>query len=490
VPSLREVFAAIVAHAASTDVAEDRQYVAFPNFYYPLDADDLDLTKAPTAFAFALNMNMVPDEAPQFRLSDNFAWKPYQNLLSDRVLATAGESGSFARQFVDAQAQLGDGLIDPSSELPYFNTAVMPIDLADARAWTPVSLDAAAIRAEAQTLSPDHATWLGRFNLLGRLGEDFVDGVTLERLAVVVLRPWFNDAVFGWQFWDLPGTIVSDGAANPRGLLPGVISKLVLVRNLRVILAASTPPDGGPTVMFRRVGGAGDTAAPANRITELARFARETHKVDGSRAAFKTFRTSKASLSDRVKALNVAATGPSPADTAPAAGDTPAAQEGAQKFHVPFSFDVTKTRAHTAPLLTAAESTRQTRETELAALRREIERLTQLVANPPIVRDHRHGGGAAPGGGAGPIVRDHRHGGGAGGPVFNPFTIQLEKERAKLPAAEQALSQASLESMRYANSMSVIDQLGAIPAEPQAYVLACVCDRTPKSPNPDRALFV
>jgi hypothetical protein len=58
------------------------------------------------------------------------------------------------------------------------------------------------------------------------------------------------------------------------------------------------------------------------------------------------------------------------------------------------------------------------------------------------------------------------------------------------PSAEQALSQASLESMRYANSMSVIDQLGAIPAEPQAYVLACVCDRTPKSPNPDRALFV
>jgi len=73
--------------------------------------------------------------------------------------------------------------------------------------------------------------------------------------------------------------------------------------------------------------------------------------------------------------------------------------------------------------------------------------------------------------------------------VFRDFTIDLEKQRAKLPATEQALRDASLEAMRYANAMSVIDQLGAIPAELQPYVLACICDRTPKSPNPDRALF-
>jgi len=321
-PSLQEAFAALVAHAASADVAPDRQYVAFPNFYYPLDADDLDLTKAPTAFAFALNTNMMPDEAPQFRLSGNFAWTSYQKLLRDRVLATGGDTGSFARQFVETQAQLGDGLLDPSSELPYFTTAVIPVDLADPRAWTPVSLDAAAIRAQSQTLSPDHATWLKRFNLLGRLGEDFVDGVTLERLVVVILRAWYNEAVFGWQFWDLPGTIVSDGAANPRGVLPGVIKKLVLVRKLRVILAASAPPDAGPTVMFRRVGEAGNPAGPANRMTELAQFARETHTVDRSRAAFKAFRTSTASVNDRVKALDAAAAHPTQAEAAPVATDT------------------------------------------------------------------------------------------------------------------------------------------------------------------------
>src|SRR5262249_15057452 len=152
------------------------------------------------------------------------SWISYQKLLRDRVLATGGDTGSFVRQFVDAQAQLGDGLLDPSSELPYFTTTVIPVDLADPRAWTPVSLDAAAIRAQAQALSPDHAAWLKRFNLLDRLGEDFVDGITLERLAVVILRPWYNGAVFEWRFWDLPGTIVSDGAANPRGQLPGVIS--------------------------------------------------------------------------------------------------------------------------------------------------------------------------------------------------------------------------------------------------------------------------
>ena len=88
------------------------------------------------------------------------------------------------------------------------------------------------------------------------------------------------------------------------------------------------------------------------------------------------------------------------------------------------------------------------------------------------------------------ILSDHRGGsGGAVQPVFRDFTIDLEKQRAKLPAAEQALSDASQKEMRYANAIGVVDQLGAIPTDPQAYVLACVCDRTPKSPNPDRALF-
>ena len=34
-------------------------------------------------------------------------------------------------------------------------------------------------------------------NLLGRLGEDFVDSVSLDRLTLVILRPWFNESVFG-----------------------------------------------------------------------------------------------------------------------------------------------------------------------------------------------------------------------------------------------------------------------------------------------------
>jgi hypothetical protein len=115
------------------------------------------------------------------------------------------------------------------------------------------------------------------------------------------------------------------------------------------------------------------------------------------------------------------------AKAAPVATDTLVAQEGAQKFHVPFSFDVTKTRAHVQALLTTAESARQAREAELTALRGEVGRLTQLVAHPPIVRDRRTSGGDTQ-------------------PVFRNFTIELKNERTKLQAAEQALSDASFRS--------------------------------------------
>ena len=62
--------------------------------------------------------------------------------------------------------------------------------------------------------------------------------------------------------------------------------------------------------------------------------------------------------------------------------------------------------------------------------------------------------------------------------------------RLSLPSADDALAQSELRLQRWQNAAKVLEQLAAIPEDPNPYALALVCDRIPKSPNPDPALFV
>ena len=469
-PSLRDAFAALLVQTASAEVNPEAQFFAFPNFYYPVDAQDLNLGDPDAAYAFALQANIVPESSPQFILSARFVWEVYEELLAGRVLPlVSGEPRGHALRFTEAVARLGDPLMSPD-EQPFYATPVMPVNPEDPGAWTPVSVDAGMIRQLAPQLSPAHREWLSRFNFLGKLGDEVVEAVSLERLSVVILRPWFDPSVFTWRFWDLPGPPVSDGAENPRGRLPGVIAKLVLVRNLRVKLAATLPPDVGPAVVFRHVGGAGGPggdapSAPAG-IAGLVEVAGAGGQAERARVAFKAFGGSKAPPADRVKALEAElADGTGAAGAGAGGGD-----EGAQKFHVPFTFDVTATRNHVAGLLAAASTAKASHEADVAKARQEIHRLTEMRANPPVVRDHRRG----------PRV------------PFDP-TQRIEQELAaaqgRMQQADQERSRAAGEETRLAHSISVLDQLAGVQPDPRPYVLACVCDRIPKSPDPDPALF-
>jgi hypothetical protein len=464
-PSLRDAFAALVVHSASVDVNPQKQVVAFPNFYFPMDAQDLDLANPDTAYAFALKVNMIPGDAPQFTLTDDFVWKAYKDVLTERVLPISQTGAqSYALQFADARAQFGDGLMMPT-EMIYYPVATLPVDLGDARAWTPVILDAASIKDLAPKLSPDHEAWLSRFSLLARLGDDFVESVSLDRLTLVITRPWFNDSVFNWRFWDLPGKGISDGGENPRGLLPGVITKLVLVRNLHVTLAASLPPDVGSRIIFRRAPGPDPSPGDTAPMAQLARFAHVQQRVDQARLAFKSFGRGAAPVAEQLSTLKKEVTREGDA------GEETSARDGAQKFHVPFSFDTSRARDHVKPLLVAASQSRSARDAELNALRQEMDRLRQLIAHPPVVRDHRRTPSAPP---YDPVQR---------------FKFELAQKLPQAQVKEQELAQAHQEEMRLQNVLSVLDQLANIQVDSHPYVLACVCDRTPKAPNPDPTLF-
>jgi hypothetical protein len=480
-PSLRDGIAALIVHAASTDVDAARQFVVFPNFYFPMDKDELAFNDIDVAFTFALNMNMTPASAPQFNLTTKFVWDVYKDLLNNKVLPTPTAGGQgFARQFVEAIGQLGLAEMMPN-EIEFHSTSILPVNLDDASVWTPVVLGRDAISQLAPQLSGDHQAWLARFNLLPQLGDEFLEAISMERLTLVVLRPWYNPSVCTWRFWDLPGRTISDGNETPRGELPGVISKIVLVRNLRLKLAASLLPDVGPSVMFRRIeaSGAGSADMSLEPVAQLHRLSGAGSTATRRTMLSKKFRQVTGPIADRIDALET--------DLAQEIGasDTPdhaalAASVGFQRFHVTFSFDTQQAREHTSVALAAAVATRAAKESEFGAAGNKLHDLMQTKlqwqTNPPQV-----------------LVRDHR-----GGRIVEHSAMDtrriagLERDLAQqqtlVGAKEQELARAQAEETRLRNSLSIIEQLSAIPVDAQAYVLALVCDRTPLCPDPDPAL--
>jgi hypothetical protein len=474
-PSLRDGIAALVAHA-SVDVDAARQFIVFPNFYFPLDKDDLAFNDIDAAFAFALNINMIPAGTPQFNLTTKFVWDVYKDVLNNKVLPAPAAGGQgFARQFVEAVAQLGIPQMTPN-EFEFYSTSILPVSLDDAAAWTPVVLGRDAISQLATTLPEDHKAWLTRFNLLPQLGDGFLESISMEKLTLNVLRPWYNPSVCTWRFWDLPGRTISDGNGTPRGELPGVIGKIVLARKVCLKLAATLLPDAGP-IMFQPTDSTGGESAEVS--AQLLRLGGGDAVATPGALVFKSFQQGTGTIADRIVALEKdLAREIGASDTAGHAALT--VSGGFQRFHVPFSFDTQQARDHTAAALATAAANRAAKESEFGAASSRLHELTQTKlqwqANPPLVH-----------------VRDHRDGKLIEYTRVNTGLVQklehdLAQQQTVVGSKQQELVRAQAEETRARNSLTVIEQLAAIPASAQSYVLALEVDRTPKSPNPDPAL--
>jgi hypothetical protein len=143
---------------------------------------------------------------------------------------------------------------------------------------------------------------------------------------------------------------------------------------------------------------------------------------------------------------------------------------GAQRFHVPLRFDTS------AAMQVAAEE-RAKAEAALAATSTDVQRMKDNITKfeAEIARPDSLGGSAF----------DIR--------FANRLKLKLQNDLAfakgLLPAAEEQLSQAQQNFQRTQNSVKVLEQLAAIPKDSGPYVVAIVCDRMPKSPNPDTAFF-
>jgi hypothetical protein len=443
VPSLPEGIAALTAMVIEREVKAPAQYVVFPDFFFPVTADSLAGDGRPAAFDFIHRLNMIPNGAPEFDLSADFVWTAYQHVLNDCVLPTnADPQAGYARRVAGVKAAMGDGILTPQEYL-YFETSVLP-NVLDGPGWTPVALGPERITAMAGKLSPALEQWLLRYHLLLELGEDILDSIRFDQLTLLVLRPWYDPAVFTWRFWNLPGETVSDGGDPPKGRLPGVVTKLVLVRNVSVKLAAAPP--AAQHVVYRLVGGGPEDASPTERLRLFsgADLRRDTPVVLETPLQ-PTGPDIKPQIEEQKNALahEIGAPGPFTG--------------GAQKFHVPFTID---TEAPRGP----ANAALQKATADAAAIKPKLDfaRAQFSAYQSGNVRDHRTG-------------------------PHPPFDVAAAQ--ARINAMQTQYDAAENDVTYWTNIIGVLDVLKAVPPDPNVYVLAMVCDRVPKSPDPDPALF-
>ena len=146
---------------------------------------------------------------------------------------------------------------------------------------------------------------------------------------------------------------------------------------------------------------------------------------------------------------------------------------GAQKFHVPLRFETADAMTVATNELAVAQADRDSKNSTVSETRTRVARMEEEHAK---------------------LANSIGSSGTFGISLPNPARIRLELEiaasTANLPTAEQELAQAEQRLQRWQDAVGVLKQLAATPEDPNPYVAALVCDRIPKSPNPDPALFM
>jgi hypothetical protein len=164
--SLNEALAALVAQMTAGELEAAGQYATYPGFFFPVTSEALANDGRPAAFDFIHRVNMVPANPPHFMMRGLFVWKIYQQILKDRVLAAdeGGQKG-YAKRFIDAEAEMGDGMLS-SAENPYFSTNVTPSDITSPAIWSVVAMDAPKIKTFAAAFGLFLVICIVCFNLI------------------------------------------------------------------------------------------------------------------------------------------------------------------------------------------------------------------------------------------------------------------------------------------------------------------------------------
>lgn len=116
--------------------------------------------------------------------------------------------------------------------LRYYETAYLPVQLftSEAGGWSRITLDRSEIRSLSEASRSDDP------DLQAFAAEDDdleIRRITAEVAVAEIVRPWFRFDLLTGPFWDLPAGLsaLSDGSSSPTGALTAFPTALVFVRN-------------------------------------------------------------------------------------------------------------------------------------------------------------------------------------------------------------------------------------------------------------------
>ena len=480
---LGEAFAAVLSEIEErVGASGDTRFLAFPSTSLPIEPAQLvfdpkrlisvGISESQAAqqaisnlAAFARMVDRVSNRKPKLDAAAGQVSEIYEAAINQAKFPTESEQAALdaARRFADRRTALTTARRS-SIGLPsfqFFETGFEPrIDVEDAKSWTPIAFDAAAIAKKRSTLSPAMADWLSQSGMLAEVAGVALTSARVEICVLKVTRDWFKESMFDEHDWNLSGEPLSDGADPPSGRLPAYVDGLVLARDFRIQLDVAAPQTGEET----------DAAKALARVL-IAR--REMTGTPGP--------TNTGIMPPGV----IARVGPgdpavvTPVESATSQLPLPVLVDGravADRMRVDAE--------QAARVLTATETELGARVAELSALANNVAGLRKrLERYPPGVMTVQ--------------VRDHR-----GGSVVES-TLDLGPMRAELAAAEARIPTAEAErgelERRASQQRDVVNDLQETVASYEALarpeerssvsVLTFLCRSLHKSPDPEPALF-
>ncbi|MEZ4301377.1 MAG: hypothetical protein R3B70_40965 [Polyangiaceae bacterium] len=391
---------------------------------------------------------------------------------------------------------------NPENGLAYSFTSTLPPPGSVLRdgAWVKLTFQAETIARFKDKLSPPLAEWLSRRDLLvDPFGEEWeIARAECEVLPLVVVRPWFPEALLVSRIWTWSGAPLSDGADPPSGQLPARIVTMILCRRFSIELEKkrSASPGVGPTpakpVFSKKATLFKKQALFAKPSFALVPGARRLHAVQERLAA-------KASVS----------ASPS-TPTAPAAASAPELAP----FSVPARVvarslvedlsaalvEMEKAQEKRRKLHALARAMLESTEAGCARHQAEVTRLERALSeaeNPPAPGELKPPRPRLPPG-------LFPHGDLRDAAKIAALTEELERARKQLARAteraeklrvEEAKLRSEIEEAEAAmqEARTARDEVSAMGDDQDrahiVHILAFLCERTPKSPDPDPALF-
>lgn len=122
----------------------------------------------------------------------------------------------------------------------YWRTGFEPRAVVDSDAWSSIAIDKSEISGLVERARPAVQTaaegWAPDDG--SNRADVIIERITFKAARIDILRPWFDAGVFESRAWKLPSHTgpVSDGTLNPRGLLPAYVVSAIMVKDVDIRL--------------------------------------------------------------------------------------------------------------------------------------------------------------------------------------------------------------------------------------------------------------